>query len=83
MAFLSSKQNPNLSVPNLFFGLQPSGEYKIRGLALRREDTPPFIAEAQAMALQILAEEKDANRLGQLFPSILQLLQERCLALYS
>jgi len=82
MAFLSSKQNPNLSVPNLFFGLMPNGEYKIRGLALRREDTSLFIVETQAMALQMLAGEQDPQQLARLFPDILHMLQARCFDLY-
>jgi DNA polymerase II len=82
MAFLSSRQNPNLSVPNLFFGLQSNGEYKIRGLALRREDTPLFIAETQAMALQMLAGEQDPRRLSRLFPYVLRMCQARYFALY-
>ena len=59
MAFVSSRQNPNLSVANRFFGLQSDGEYKLRGLASRREDTPLFVANAQLQVLQILAKEKD------------------------
>lgn len=82
MAFLTSKQNPRLSVPNLFFGVQPNGEFKIRGLALRREDTPRFIVEAQAVALQILADEKDPKQLVHLFRAVLSMFQARCQALY-
>ena len=51
MAFVSSRQNPNLSVANRFFGLQSDGEYKIRGLALRREDTPLFVVECAIASL--------------------------------
>ena len=47
MAFVSARHNPNLPVANRFFGLQPDGEYKVRGLALRREDTPLFVADTQ------------------------------------
>ncbi|MGB8982586.1 MAG: DNA polymerase domain-containing protein, partial [Anaerolineales bacterium] len=81
MAFVSSRQNPNLSVANRFFGLQSDGGYKIRGLASRREDTPPFVAEAQLRVLQILAKEKDPGRLPSLFPEVLTMLQERISAL--
>jgi len=77
MAFLTSKQNPNLTVPNLFFGPGTEGEYKIRGLACRREDTPVFIAETQLQILQILAEEKDPNQLKNLLPEVLKILQEK------
>jgi DNA polymerase I len=82
MAFGSSRQNPNLSVANRFFGLQADGEYKIRGLASRREDTPLFVAEAQLQVLQILAREKDPDKLTQSLSDVLNLLQERISALH-
>ncbi len=78
MAFVASRQNPNLSVANRFFGVQPDGEYKIRGLASRREDTPVFVANAQLQVLQILAKEKDPIRLASLFPEVLTMLQRSC-----
>jgi DNA polymerase-2 len=81
MAFVSSRQNPNLSVANRFFGLQSDGEYKIRGLALRREDTPLFVAETQWQVLQNLAKEKDPSQLADLLPEVLSMLQERISAL--
>jgi DNA polymerase-2 len=81
MAFVSSRQNPNLSVANRFFGLLSDGGYKIRGLASRREDTPPFVANIQLDVLQILAKEKDPTRLTNLLPEILSLLHERISAL--
>jgi DNA polymerase-2 len=81
MAFVSSRQNPRLSVANRFFGLQPDGGYKIRGLAFRREDTPLFIANAQLDVLQILAKEKDPNQLTKLLPEVLRIVQERISAL--
>ena len=81
MAFLSSKQNPNLTVPNRFFGLQVDGEYKIRGLASRREDTPLFVAETQLQILQMLAKEKDPKKLTDLLPEVLNILQEKMSAL--
>jgi DNA polymerase II len=83
MAFVSSRQNPNISIPNRFFGLKPDGEYKIRGLASRREDTPLFVTSAQLQILQILSREKDPAQLMKLFPEVLQMLQERMSALSS
>ena len=77
MAFVSARHNPNLPVANRFFGLQPDGEYKVRGLALRREDTPLFVAETQLKMLQILAIEKDPNQLHRLLPDVLNMLRER------
>jgi DNA polymerase elongation subunit (family B) len=83
MAFVSSRQNPNISVPNRFFGLKPDGDYKLRGIASRREDTPFFITAAQLQVLQILSQEKDPVRIANLFPEILNLVQEKILAINS
>lgn len=80
-AFVSSRQNPNLSVANRFFCLKCDGEYKIRGIACRREDTPSFIAEAQLQVLQILAKEKDPSQLSNLLPEVLNILHQRMSAL--
>ena len=81
MAFGCSRQNPHLSVPNRFFGLQADGDYKVRGLALRREDTPLFVAETQLQVLQILAKERDPHKLTQFLPEVLSLLQEKIASL--
>jgi DNA polymerase-2 len=83
MAFVSSRKNPRLSVANRFFGLQSDGGYKVRGLALRREDTPFFIANTQLEILQLLAEEKKVDRLADLFPEVLNILQKGMSALNS
>lgn len=77
MTFVASRQNPKQTVANRFFGLQQDGEYKIRGLALRREDTPPFIADTQMQILNTLAKETDPARLIGLLPEVLKMLQER------
>ena len=81
MAFGCSRQNPHLSVPNRFFGLQADGDYKVRGLALRREDTPLFVAEAQIQVLQVLAKETDPHKLTHSLPEVLSLLQEKIASL--
>jgi DNA polymerase-2 len=81
MAFVSSRQNPNLSVANRFFGLQADGEYKLRGLASRREDAPLFVANAQLQVLEILAKEKTPGQLASLFPEVLNMLQGKIFAL--
>jgi DNA polymerase II len=82
MAFVSSRQNPNLSVANRFFGLQSNGKYKIRGLASRREDTPLFVSDTQLQVLQILAKENDPGQLAKLLPEVLNVLYERMSALH-
>jgi DNA polymerase elongation subunit (family B) len=76
MAFLGRRSQPGIPVANRFFGLQPNGEHKIRGIALRREDTPPFVAAAQMGLLELLAQEKDPEQLVRLLPGALGLLRQ-------
>jgi len=80
-AFLASRQNPNISVSNKFYGIAENGEHKIRGIALRRGDTCAFVADLQRQVIQILAKEKDSTKLGSLLPEILEMTQERLSAL--
>ena len=76
-AFLATRENPNISVANRFYGGDPNGENKIRGIALRRGDTPKFVANIQRSVLEILAKETDPAKLPNLLPEILEMVQER------
>jgi DNA polymerase II len=76
-AFLSARANTNIGVANRFYGLAPDGEHKIRGIALRRRDTPRFVANTQMSILSILAKESDQEKLTGCLPEILAVLQEQ------
>jgi DNA polymerase-2 len=76
-AFLSSRQNPNLSVANRFYGIAANGEHKIRGIALRRGDTCRFVADTQRGVLEILAKETDCAKLVDFLPEVLSFVQEQ------
>jgi DNA polymerase-2 len=76
-AFLATRENPNISVANRFYGLSPDGEHKIRGIALRRGDTCKFVANLQMGVLEILAKETDPKNLICLMSEILSLVHER------
>ncbi|MBE0573431.1 hypothetical protein IH575_00810 [Candidatus Dojkabacteria bacterium] len=80
-AFLSSRENPNVSVSNKFFGVAENGEHKIRGVAQRRGDTCVFVASLQMQIIEILAKEKDPTKLISLVPEILEMTEERLSAL--
>jgi DNA polymerase-2 len=60
IAFLPSRQDPRLPVANRYFGAFRDGEVKIRGIEVRRSDTPPFIRRAQEEMIHRLATA--ANR---------------------
>jgi DNA polymerase-2 len=70
LAFLPSKRNPSVAVPNRFVGTFTSGEVKARGIAMRRSDTPPFIADLQRRLLAEMAEAKDLAALRAMLPGL-------------
>ena len=51
------------------------------GLALRREDTPAFVAGTQLQILAALAKEPDPDRLRALLPEAMGIVRERLAAL--
>lgn len=74
--FFPSKGRPGLAVPNRYLGVFRSGETKIRGIALRRSDTPPFIAKVQKKMVDHLAQAKNLREYRALLPGARQLLDE-------
>src|SRR5271157_2054160 len=79
VAFLASRQDGRVSVPNRYFGVFQSGEIKVRGIEMRRRDTPAIVGEMQAEMLRLLGRASDAGALGECLPA-LQLLVRRRLA---
>ncbi|MBI4462707.1 MAG: hypothetical protein HY653_07370 [Acidobacteria bacterium] len=59
LIFLPSKQFDDIPVPNRFFAVSEAGELKVRGLELRKHDTPPIVARMQEEVLCLLAEAHD------------------------
>jgi len=55
LIFPPSRMRPSLAVPNRYVGVFRNGEIKVRGIEMRRRDTPPFIAEAQEEIIQALS----------------------------
>ena len=80
-AFLATRGNRNISVANRFYGLAADGDHKIRGIALRRSDTPRFIANLQMEILNILARETDPGKLFDLLPEVLEMIRGKLTAL--
>ena len=59
LVFPPSKRDARVPVPNRYFGTFQNGEIKARGIALRRHDTPKFVANIQMGILKILAKADD------------------------
>jgi len=56
IVFLASRQDPKRPVATRYFGVFEDGSLKVRGLACRRRDTPPFVRRAQEALLKRLAD---------------------------
>ena len=77
VAFLPSRVDERVSVPNRYFGVFEDGSLKVRGIEARRRDTPAFIADVQMELLEVLAKAKSVAELPKYIPSALETLRRR------
>lgn len=76
VAFLPSRSNENLPVPNRYFGAFRDGSLKLRGIEARRHDSPPWIIETQKKALECLAKADDARELPDYLRKAFKILKD-------
>jgi DNA polymerase-2 len=76
ISFLPSRVDPRVSVANRYLGTFRSGILKVRGIDMRRSDTPPLVAEAQQRMLEILAEADNLAGYAARIPRVLEVLAE-------
>jgi DNA polymerase II len=81
VAFLPSRVDERVPVPNRYFGVFQDGSLKIRGIEARRRDTPLFIVETQMAILELMAHAPRANELSSYLPDIVRLVRRRLAAL--
>jgi DNA polymerase elongation subunit (family B) len=70
IAFVPSRINTALPVPNRYFGAFEGNSLKIRGLESRRHDTPIFFEKCQSHILQVMATENTIDGVKSLMPEI-------------
>jgi DNA polymerase-2 len=70
LCFMPSKQDPRRPVATRYFGVFEDGSLKVRGIACRRRDTPPFVRRAQEALLAKMAEAVTPDDLMALKPEI-------------
>ncbi|MBI5954901.1 MAG: hypothetical protein HY865_24845 [Chloroflexi bacterium] len=71
VAFLSSKRDARVPVPNQYFGAYQDGSIKYRGIELRRRDTTTWVRKIQLAALEILAQANTPDELIDHIPHVL------------
>jgi DNA polymerase-2 len=65
VAFLPSRVKAQRATASCYFGVFTDGSVKLRGIAARRHDTPPWVAGVQTHLLEILAQAATAAELPQ------------------
>jgi DNA polymerase II len=75
VAFLPSKRDRRIPVPNRYFGVFQDGEIKYRGIELRRHDTPPWVAKTQLAVLQCLAQAETLEQVQHYIPRALEIVE--------
>ncbi|MFA5028191.1 MAG: DNA polymerase domain-containing protein [Candidatus Methylomirabilota bacterium] len=76
LSFLPSRTDPAVSVANRYLGAFRSGTLKLRGIDLRRADTPPLVAEAQQRMVEVLGEAEDLAGFAARIPQVLEIFAE-------
>ncbi len=75
IVFLPSKTHPRVGVLNRYYGVMENGKVKIRGLEVRRRDTPRFIFEAQTEMIKTLASANNTYELYKRIPEALKVIK--------
>jgi DNA polymerase-2 len=74
--FPSSKMDPRLPTANRYVGWYTNNEIKIRGVEIRRRDTPVFIKRLQGELLQMMGQARTIVALEQMVPELLAKTRE-------
>ncbi len=77
IAFVPSRTHPRIGVPNRYFGVFEDGTSKVRGIELRRGDTPPIVAEMQSRMLALLYQAATLRDARAQIPALRDLLEEQ------
>jgi DNA polymerase elongation subunit (family B) len=75
IVFLNSKINPRIPVLNRYYGVFQDGTIKIRGIDLRRHDTPEIVRQCQSSMLEVLSKAENSEQFIQLIPTTLGVLK--------
>ncbi|MGD8505439.1 MAG: DNA polymerase domain-containing protein [Candidatus Bathyarchaeota archaeon] len=74
--FLPSRMHPNVGVLNRYYGVKEDGRIKVRGLEVRRRDTPRFVHDAQMEMIRVLANATDSKAFIEKIPDALKVVKE-------
>jgi DNA polymerase-2 len=75
VAFLASKRDARVPVPNQYFGAFQDGTLKYRGIELRRRDTTVWVRKIQLKALEVLAGANTPHEFADRIPDVMALVE--------
>jgi DNA polymerase elongation subunit (family B) len=75
IVFMPSKMHPRIGVLNRYYGVMENGKVKVRGIEVRRRDTPRFVYNAQMEMLNVFASANNAVQLRQKIPEALEVVK--------
>lgn len=76
LVFSASKTDPGIGVPNRYFG-KLNDKIEVRGIHLRRKDTPPFFKKVQESILESMKNADTVEELKECIPDCLRVVK-RC-----
>jgi DNA polymerase elongation subunit (family B) len=81
IVFLNSRINPKVPVLNRYYGVFEDGTLKVRGIDLRRHDTPGVVRKCQNDMLTMLSQAEDSQEFKRLIPRALTIVKSYVSAL--
>jgi DNA polymerase elongation subunit (family B) len=75
VVFLSSKTDSKVGVLNRYYGIFEDRTLKVRGIDLRRHDTPEIVRQCQNEMLDIFTRARDSSEFRLLIPRALGVLE--------
>jgi len=75
IAFLPSKTHPRIGVLNRYYGVMENGKVKVRGLEVRRRDTPRFVYDAQMEMIKVLSSANSSKEFLEKIPDALRIVK--------
>jgi DNA polymerase elongation subunit (family B) len=76
IVFLPSKLHPRIGVLNRYYGVMENGRVKVRGIEIRRRDTPVFVYNAQMEMINVLATANDSREFLEKIPDALNVVRD-------
>ncbi|MBI4811620.1 MAG: hypothetical protein HY800_09330 [Ignavibacteriales bacterium] len=70
--FPSSKLDSGIPAAQKYVGWYDHGEIKMRGIEMRRKDSPPYVKKMQARLLEMLSKAKNISEIRESVPELLR-----------